>query len=454
MGRPAKFRISKDHPSPRFRGKVRLSTQVHGADDTRWYAQYNLNGKWQPPYNPVSLKTSDYDEACEIARDRYAAIIEGAAITKPRKPAIPTDTFGIFAQQAIVELEQQEAKAILIDKRKGQTFKVNRLRIVKLVDKFGAIPIADIDEDMLNDWVKHEYRVRVRKKGLPDTFAMASQKTLGNMDWCFSQVYEKAVDAKVVDRRKRPVIDLSQGEEGESRAFIDHAGVQALKDLMTDDWVNATSVDADHRRLLRVYIALACSTGIRAGMELDRTPISAVKILQDRMLIWVQKRQGKHYKGRNVVVFEGGIFPIRQLLTDLVIWRRKQGAVDADRLFAFSDGVMPSFAKGLTTALKAANALIDPDTNENRVGYSFRHYFATLQIERGLSVVQLCDWMGCTPRMIDLHYNKYLSERQANLINGYDPANRYFSDEEKRRIREEILRSENDPDDSIRDLME
>ena len=109
----------------------------------------------------------------------------------------------------------------------------------------------------------------------------------------------------------------------------------------------------------------------------------------------------------------------------------------------------PNFAKGLTTALKAAGALVDPDTNENRVGYSFRHYFATLQIERGLSVVQLCDWMGCTPRMIDLHYNKYLSERQANLINGYDPLNRYYSDEEKQRIKAEIHRIENDPDDGL-----
>jgi hypothetical protein len=28
MGRPAKHRIVKDHPSPRFKGKVRLSTAV------------------------------------------------------------------------------------------------------------------------------------------------------------------------------------------------------------------------------------------------------------------------------------------------------------------------------------------------------------------------------------------------------------------------------------------
>jgi hypothetical protein len=59
MGRPTKHRIIREHPSPRFRGKVRLSSAVHGSADTRWYAQFLIDGKWKPPFDPVSLHSRD-----------------------------------------------------------------------------------------------------------------------------------------------------------------------------------------------------------------------------------------------------------------------------------------------------------------------------------------------------------------------------------------------------------
>jgi integrase len=55
-----------------------------------------------------------------------------------------------------------------------------------------------------------------------------------------------------------------------------------------------------------------------------------------------------------------------------------------------------------------------------RVAYSFRHYFATLLIERGLRVLQVADWLGTGTKMIEQHYNRYLTERNAHLLNGAD----------------------------------
>ena len=68
--------------------------------------------------------------------------------------------------------------------------------------------------------------------------------------------------------------------------------------------------------------------------------------------------------------------------------------------------------------LREANALIDPMSGEKRVAYSFRHHFATVQIERGLSVAHLAEWMGTSSAMIERHYNRFLMERQAHLVNG------------------------------------
>ena len=57
-------------------------------------------------------------------------------------------------------------------------------------------------------------------------------------------------------------------------------------------------------------------------------------------------------------------------------------------------------------------------TGEERVAYSFRHYFATKLVELGLSVPQIAEWLGTSSQMIEKHYNRYLTERNAHLVNG------------------------------------
>lgn len=68
-----------------------------------------------------------------------------------------------------------------------------------------------------------------------------------------------------------------------------------------------------------------------------------------------------------------------------------------------------------------ANCLYDPTTDKNQVMYSFRHYFATLLISRGLSVSKIAEWLGRSSAMIEKHYNRYLTEREAYLVNGSKP---------------------------------
>jgi integrase len=439
MGRPAKHRIVKDHPSPRFRGKVKLSTQVHGLGDTMWYAQFWIENKWQPPFNPVSLHTRDWDEAVELARDRYALVANGGRPAPIRKPSVPTDTFSVFAQQAVVKLKEQAIAADLVAKGKGRNFGVIAWRIEQaLLPRWAGVRMGDITEDDLNDWVRDSYRVKVRVKGRPDGEKVAAQKTLGNLDWAFRHVWDEAVIAKVVDRRGRPSISLEHGLDGASRPFIDHAGVLALKNLMTDRWVNGQP----HRQLLRDYIAIAASTGIRAGLELERITIGSVVFLpKGAMAIRVAAHQGKHEDARSVVVYEAGVFPVRALLAALLARRQAEGASLRDRLLAYKDGSQPNFAKGLKAALKAAGVLIDPDTGRERVGYSFRHYFATLLIEKGLSVIQIAAWLGTGTNMIELHYNRYLIERHAHLVNGMP--------EREAALLVELARAANDPDDHL-----
>ena len=104
--------------------------------------------------------------------------------------------------------------------------------------------------------------------------------------------------------------------------------------------------------------------------------------------------------------------------TSTLSWRRSQGAEDRDYLFAWPDGRFPVFRDALDDVLRHANALTDPMTGEKRVAYSFRHYFATKLITRGLSVAQIAEWLGTSSAMIERHYHKPLMERNAHLLNG------------------------------------
>lgn len=431
MGRKANHRVSKPHPSPKFRDTVRLLSHVRGEADANWYAQFFIDGAWRPPNNPVSLSTRDWDQACENARDRYTLVVNGAApVAVPRKVA-PKHTFGEYGAKAVADLTERAAKADGEVKGKGHNFRTVARRVETLVEKWGATPIADISEHMLNDWVEGEYRVVDRtataRRG-EIVLKKPAVTTLGNLDQAFEKVWAEAVKSRVVDRRKRPMIDKTEhGEDGENRPFIDQAGVEAVARVMSDAWLARGTRGEGHstayKRLLRCAIAVAATTGIRAGLELERIRIGAIQFRQQQgrpvILIQVAKRQGKHLRARPVVVFEGGVFPIRELLIDLLKHRHAEGAGAPDLLFGWRNyGEPPRFRAGLNDVLTEAGCLYDPTTCKNRVMYSFRHYFATLLISRGLSVSKIAEWLGTSASMIEKHYNRYLTENEAYLLNG------------------------------------
>jgi integrase len=433
MGRPRKHLVIKTHPSPKFRDKVRLVQHLRGAADDSWNAQFLIDGQWVPN-KPASLSTRDWDEACENARDRYSGILAGAPV-RTEKVKHP---FGLYADRAVAKLHQQADDADKVAMGKGHNFRDRARRIDHdLTPKWGNTDIRILTEHKLNDWIADDYRVedveatvakygrQKRGEGRRIIYKRPGETTLGNLDFALKLVWDEAVADGIVDRRLRPVINkVKFGADTEPRAFIDEVGVQAVARVMTDQWVKTPNRHGtDLKRMLRAYVAVITSTGIRPGLEAKRVRLGDVMFVsqQGRPVIFIRvtKNQGKHPKPRSVVVFEGdGSFRIRQLLTGHIAWRRGQGASDTDYLFAWKDGSFPTFRAALDTALMEANALIDPMTGEKRVAYSFRHYFATLLIELGLSVPVIAAWLGTSSAMIEKHYNRFLTERNAHLLNG------------------------------------
>ena len=78
MGRKAAHRIVKPHPSPRFRDKIIMLNYRRGPEDDIWGAAFKVDGKWTPK-DGVSLgpRARDWDEAIELARDKYNLLTAG-----------------------------------------------------------------------------------------------------------------------------------------------------------------------------------------------------------------------------------------------------------------------------------------------------------------------------------------------------------------------------------------
>lgn len=426
---PRPIAASQPHPSPRFKDNIRLRQGRRGPDDLLWSATFCIDGQWQTK-KPISLGTIDFNEACEVARDKYAAmsgrgieaIIRPYARAKPTvesKPMLGND-FAVFADKAVATLEgkRDEAKAVNSGKAKNFTEIIRRVRDLK--EKWGGSDITKLTEHMLNDWIKAEYRLANGNE--------ASRSTLGNLDWAFLHVWTEAADAKIVERRSRPHINKKVREDKKTRAFIDHEAVLRLGRLMTTAWVNTPPVDGrshsvDAKRTFRCYVAMLACTGIRAGLEANRVRIGYVRFMHQEdkefIIIHVEPRQGKRTEGRDVIVYEGNeAFDIRRLLTEQIAVRRDQGATARDYLFARPDGSFYDYRDIWADVTRQADCKVDPMTGEARVPYSLRHYFATECIARGLTVPMVAEWLGTSSEMIDKHYKRYFLHRDAHNLNG------------------------------------
>ena len=447
MGRLARHQITKPHPSPRFRDTVRLHQFRRNAADDIWCATFRIHGHWESR-KPISLGTRDFEEACEVARDKFTLAANGTGIAtvlrayktqEPAQvtPAVPEDAFSLYADRAITKLRSRADAEDALVSGKGHNFRTLAHRIENdLLPRWGNVPITALTEHALNDWIADEFRVedtdatvdlygrQPRNAARKVIWKPASRTTLGNVDWGLLHVWQEAVAAKVVDRRQRPMIDKSLGEDGERRPSISEAEVQAVAEVMNDAWVAAPNGHGtDMKRMSRAYVAMIACTGIRTGLEAKRVQLGHVRFEEQQgipvILIQVIARQGKHKPPRRVIVYEGNpAFDVRALLKDLIAWRNSQGAKDTDYLFTWPDGSFPVFRDVLDNVLTEAKALHDPMTGEKRVAYSFRHYFATMLLGRGVPIAVVADWLGTSSAMIERHYKDAITGSQAHLLNG------------------------------------
>ena len=179
------------------------------------------------------------------------------------------------------------------------------------------------------------------------------------------------------------------------------------------------------RETMRNYVLFLANTGVRHGTE-------ALGLCW-RNIEWYE-RDGERYLAINV---DGKTNKRTAIARDRVVdflWRQAQlssriSVVDFDALIAAKLDE-PVFTTRLGTVAtvpnlnRAFNALLDEldlktgADGRTRTLYSWRHFYATQDLERGVSTHALSRQIGNSTEMIDKHYSKYSPLLNAEVHSG------------------------------------
>lgn len=373
-----------------------------------WYARLKLPERKKPEVK--STKTYDLELAQERALEMYydaKARIENGLPASTRK-------FKHVAQYSIGRL--QDALDAGGGKQAYRDY-ISALRLW-LIPYFGSMDITTIDMAALkafDEWREAKHGRRFSKSGI------------NNHNAALNRVFDDAVMHKWMSHNMRPDL-LNTGAPSESRgSFTDEEYKAIYTAMRTFHLKTKNPKTAATREVLRNYLLFLSNTGVRTGRE-------ALE-LRWRNISW-EESGGERY----LVVNVDGKTKKRSLVArDAVAdyLQRQQKLNPAlnyntldDLLAAKSDEFVFTTRLGEVAKtynlIRAFNALLKElglktgADGKERVLYSFRGYYTTRDLKRGISTHALSKQLGNSTAMIDKHYSRYSPLLNAQVHSGRD----------------------------------
>lgn len=382
--------------------KLRLDKR---SGSENWYARLTLeNGKRVVK----STRTEDFEEAKERALQLY---YDTQARIKNQLPA-QTRKFKHVADHAIRRMQNE-----LHEGGGKQAYKdyISALRRW-LVPYFGSTDIAKIDLAALRAF--DTWRTEQNKKPF-------SQSGINNHNAALNRVLDEAELHGWVTKSLRPTL-LNKGLKSESRGSFTNAEYEAIYKALRTWHEQTTNAKARAtREVLRNYVLFLANTGVRHGTE--------ALGLRWRNIEW-HEQDGKRYLVVNV---DGKTRKRAAVARDRVEGyldrqRKLNPAIRAESfdelLAARSDEYVFTTSLGEVATIfnlnSAFNALLEQlglklgADGKTRTLYSWRHYYATQDLKRGVSTHTLSKQMGNSTAMLDKHYSKYSPLLNAELHSG------------------------------------
>jgi integrase len=374
------------------------------ADSPYWYARFKL---------------ADGREITRSTRTEDKSTAERAAITIRRNldfkekynDALETAiTFGGIAAEIMRELK------VDFEKTREKSFQ-RHISILEnhLLPFFKSIDIRDISHDVLHEYVQ-TYNRRSRKA--------PSKSTMRNHDYTLKKVFDRAVQLAFIKPHQIARLPLNNLEDGNPRCTFSPAEFSKLLSFMeTWSYNGRKAVTRETRAILREYVVICGSTGIRPGTEMSQLTWKQVnsnyQLNDGRVVVvfTVGKSQGQREKDRYAIVYEGNTRMVQESLKRLRAINPDAG--DSMMIFARrSDGRVPPDLHGaFEICLRDANLLYDPGGGKRSL-YSLRHFYGTQMRLRGHDFERLAKQMGISIAMTERFYGHVTALMQVDALSG------------------------------------
>jgi len=385
--------------------KLRLDKRA-GSDN--WYARLTLpNGKRLVK----TTKTEDIEAAKEVALRLY---YEVDARIQNKLPAT-TRKFGDVAKHAINRMETEIREGMGKQAYKDYTQALNKW----LIPYFGGTDIAKLDLAAVTAF--DAWRTAQNGK-------VPAQSTINNHNSALNRVLDEAELNGWIVKSLRPTL-LNKGVKTQSRGSFSVEEYRTIYSaLRTFHKQTPNEKSAATRETLRNYVLFLANTGVRHGTE--------ALGLKWRNIEWYE-RDGERYLAINV---DGKTNKRTAIARDRVVdflWRQAQlnsriSVADFDAIIAAKlDELVFTTRLGAVVTVpnlnRAFNALLDEldlktgADGRTRTLYSWRHFYATQDLERGVSTHALSRQLGNSTEMIDRHYSKYSPLLNAEVHSGRKP---------------------------------
>jgi len=382
--------------------KLRLDKRA-GSDN--WYARLTLpSGKRLIK----TTKTDDLEAAKEIALRLY---YEVDARIQNKLPAT-TRKFKDVAHHAIHRMEAELEQGVGKQAYKDYIQVLNKW----LIPYFGGTDIAKLDLAAVTAF--DAWRTEQNGK-------VPAQSTINNHNAALNRVLDEAELNGWIVKSLRPTL-LNKGVKTESRGSFTVEEYRTIYTALRGYHKQTTNEkSAATRETLRNYVLFLANTGVRHGTE-------ALGLCW-RNIEWYE-RDGERYLAINV---DGKTNKRTAIARDRVVdflWRQAQlnsriSVEDFDALMGakLDEPVFTTRLGAVATVPnlnRAFNALLDElhlktgADGRTRTLYSWRHFYATQDLERGVSTHALSRQLGNSTEMIDRHYSKYSPLLNAEVHSG------------------------------------
>ena len=382
--------------------KLRLDKRA-GSDN--WYARLTLpTGKRLVK----STKTLDLETAKEAALRLY---YEVDARIQNKLPAT-TRKFGDVARHAIARMETEIREGVGKQAYRDYTQALNKW----LIPYFGGTDIAKLDlaaVTRFDAW-------RTQQSG-----KVPAQSTINNHNSALNRVLDLVELNGWTVKSLRPTL-LNKGVKNQSRGSFSVEEYRTIYSaLRSFHKQTPNEKSAATRETLRNYVLFLANTGVRHGTE--------ALGLRWRNIEWYL-RDGERYLAVSV---DGKTNKRTAIARDSVVdflWRQVQlnPSIRVDDFDALISAKLDEqvFTTRLSATVtvhnlnRAFNALLDEldlktgADGRTRTLYSWRHFYATQNLERGVSTHALSRQLGNSTEMIDRHYSKYSPLLNAEVHSG------------------------------------